>query len=108
MDTPKLIFIVVLGATVAFFLFNFVKFGGFKAAMFGARIERTVGEAQGSDGHIMKTLVRVHVLDGGPDKAVGLEFVARSFTSYQMTPITLSSSQARDLIRQLQSAVGES
>jgi len=55
----------------------------------------------------MTTLIRVHVLDGGPDKAVGLELVAKSFASYQMIPITLSTREARDLVRHLQSAVGE-
>jgi len=108
MKTPNLIFLGALGATAAYFAFRFIKFGGFKAAMFGARIERTVGEAEGSDGSIMKTLVRVHVLDGSPEKAVGLEFVAKSFASYQMVPIALSESEARGLIRYLQSAVGES
>lgn len=105
MDTSKLIFFVLFGATVAYFIFRFFKFGGFKAAMFGARIERTVGEAKGSDGSMMKTLVRVHVLEGSPEKTVGLEFVAKSFASYQMVPITLSLSEARDLISYLQSAV---
>jgi hypothetical protein len=105
MDPSNLIVFGVFGAVAAYFAFRFLKFGGLKAAMFGARIERTVGEAEGSGGGVMKTLVRVHVLDGG---AVGLEFVAKSFASYQMIPLTLSESEARDLIRYLQSAVGQS
>ena len=108
METADLIMLGVFGAVAAYFAFKFFKFGGLKGAMFGARIERTVGEAAGSDGNVMKTLVRVHVLDGGPDKAVGLEFVAKSFASYQMVPITLSDREARDLIRHLLSALGES
>ena len=108
MDPGNLVFLSVFGAVAAYFIFRFLKFGGFKGAMFGARIQRTVGEAEGSGGSVMKTLVRVHVLDGGPDKAVGLEFVAKSFASYQMVPVTLSDSEARELIRALQSAVGES
>jgi hypothetical protein len=106
-DPGNLVFLAVFGAVVAYFVFRLFKFGGVKAAMFGARIERTVGEAEGSKGNLIKTIVRVHVLDGGPDKAVGLEFVAKGFASYRMVPITLSDSEARDLIRHLQSAVGE-
>src|SRR5262249_38076441 len=108
MDDPgNLVFFAVIGAIAVYFAFRFFKFGGFKGAMFGARIERTVGEAEGSSGNLTTTLVRVHVLGGGPDKAVGLEFVTKSFASYQMVPITLSDSEARDLIRHLQSAVDE-
>lgn len=108
MIPATLVFLAVFGAVAAYFAFRFFKFGGFKPGMFGARIERTVGEAEGSGGNIMNTLVRVHVLDGGPEKAVGLEFVAKSFASYQMVPITLSESEAGDLLRYLQSVVGES
>ena len=107
MDTPSLIFLAVFTAIAGYLVFRFVKFGGIKAALFGARIERTAGEAVGSGGKIMKSIVKVHVLDGGPDKAVGLEFVAKSFASYQMLPISLSESEARNLIRFLENAVVE-
>jgi hypothetical protein len=107
MDTPSLIFFPVFTAIAGYLLFRFVKFGRIKAAMFGARIERTVGEAAESGGKIMKSTVRVHVLDGGPDKAVGLEFVAQSFASYQMLPLALSESETRNLIRFLENAVVE-
>ena len=108
MDTPSLVFLAALTAIAGYFAFRFTKFGGIKAAMFGARIKRTVGEAAGSSGKkIIKSIVRVHVLDGGPDKAVGLEFVATSFVSYQMLPIVLSESETRNLIRFLENAVVE-
>jgi len=106
-DPGNLVFLAVFGAIAAYFAFRYFKFGGFKAAMFGARIERTVGEAEGSNGKLTTAIVRVHVLDGGPDKRVGLEFVTKSFASYQMVPITLSDTEARDLIRHLQAAVDE-
>ena len=108
MDTPSLIFLAALTAIAGYLAFRFIKFGGIKAAMFGARIEHTVGEAAGSGGKkIIKSIVRVHVLDGGPDKAVGLEFVAKSFVSYQMLPLALSEREARNLIRFLENAVVE-
>ena len=107
MDTFSILFVAVLALTAGSFVFKFLKFGGTKAAMFGASIERTVGEARASNGKIVKAVVKVHVLDGGPDKAVGLEFVAKSFASYQMLPVALSESEARNLIHFLENAVVE-
>ena len=108
MDTPSLVFLAALTAIAGYLASRFIKFGGIKAAMFGARIERTVGEAAGSScNKITKRIVRVHVLDGGPDKAVGLEFVAKSLVSYQMLPPALSESEALNLIRFLENAVVE-
>lgn len=73
--------------------------------MFGAPIERTIGEVAGGGVKLMTIAVKVHTLGGGaPDKAIGLEFVAKSFASYQMMPVTLSSSEAKKLATLLQSA----
>jgi hypothetical protein len=92
--------------TIGSFIFKIFKNGGFKAAMFGAPIERTVGEATATNSsRIMSAVVRVHVLGGqSTDKAVGLEFVAKSFASYQMLPVSLSKVEARKLIMLLESA----
>jgi hypothetical protein len=107
MDTFSIWFLAALALVVGWFVFKFLRLAGIKAAMFGASIERTIGEARASSGRIVKAVVRVHVLDGGPDKAVGLEFVAKSFASYQMLPVTLSESETRNLIRFLETAVVE-
>jgi len=107
MDTFSILFVAVCALIVGLFVFKFSKFGGIKAAMFGASIERTIGEARATSGPIVKASVKVHVLDGGPDRAVGLEFVSKSFASYQMRPVTLSESEARNLIRFLENAIVE-
>jgi hypothetical protein len=108
MDTLSILFVAVFALIVgSFVFFKFLKFGGIKAAMFGASIERTIGEVRASKGRIVKAMVKVHVLDGGPHKAVGLEVVAKSFASYRMVPITLSEGEARNLIRFLETAVVE-
>jgi hypothetical protein len=53
----------------------------------------------------MNVSVKVHVLAGNsPDKTVGLEFVARSFASYRMMPVSLSKMEARKLIMLLETA----
>jgi len=100
------IVIGIIALTFGSFIFKIIKNGGFKAAMFGAPISRTVGEIAGaSPFRMMSVVVRVHVLGGqSSDKAVGLEFVARSFASYQMMPVVLSKMEARKLIMLLESA----
>ena len=100
------IFFAFLAFVIGLFVFKIFKNGGFKAAMFGAPIVRTVGEiAASSPSRIMSVAVKVHVLGGeSPDKAVGLEFVAKSFASYQMMPVSLSKIEAKKLIMLLESA----
>ena len=108
METFDIIFFSIFATIAGTFLYKIIKHGGFKAAMFGAAINRTVGEVGGS-GKMMKIAVKVHTLGGGePDKAVGLELVAKTFASYQMTPVTLSASDAKMLASLLQVAAEES
>jgi hypothetical protein len=95
------VFLIVLASMVR----GFFKHGGLKGMLFGASIKKTIGEVSGSDRSMMKTALRVHVLDAGPDKAVGIELVAKSMASYQMMPISLSVSETRNLIAQLQAAL---
>ena len=84
-----------------------IRHGGLKAAMFGARVDRTIGEVRGEkQGGVVGVAVRVHVLrrDLGAEKLVGVELVAKSFLSYQMMPVTLSESQAIQLAELLKEA----
>jgi hypothetical protein len=102
-DISPLILVAFVGVAL-FMLLRIRRFGGFRAAMFGAQIQRTVGEATGTGGSLVSTRLRVHVLADPPEKAVGLEFVSKSFASYQMRPITLSVAEAQNLIALLQAA----
>ena len=96
------IFVLVAGS----FLVKIFKHGGLKAAMFGAPISSTVGEVSGSGSKLMKVAVKVHQLGGASsEKAIGLEFVAKSVGSYQMLPVTLSKAEAQKLSQLLQSAL---
>jgi len=100
------IFFSFFAFAIGSFVFKIFKNGGFKAAMFGAPLVRTVGEvAASSPSRLMSAVVKVYVLGGeSPDKAVGLEVVAKSFASYQMMPVSLSKEEARKLIMLLESA----
>jgi hypothetical protein len=104
-DVFPFLFFSVFALVVGSFLLRIFKHGGFKAAMFGAPIEQTLGEVSGSGAKLMSTVLKVHALGGDrTDKAVGLEFVAKTVASYQIIPFSMSASEARKLIVLLESA----
>jgi|SRR6185312_2569843 len=99
------IFFIVFIAVLGRMLLKVFKFGGLKAALFGAPIERTVGEVAGAGKGMMNVTLKVHELKSADvDRKVGLEIVAKSVASYQMMPISLSSAETKKLIQILQSA----
>jgi len=104
----NLFWVIFLGIA-GFFVFRMLRYGGFRAAMFGASIQRTVGEVAGLSHPPVSSVLKIHILGGGdPEKVVGPEFVAKSFASYQMLPLTLSSSEAEKLVTLLQEATHHS
>ena len=105
---PQLVLFTIFAAVAGFMLFRIVKHGGFKAAMFGASIDSTVGSVRGNGSKMVKMPITVHKLGGNdPAKTVGLEVVAKSAGSYQMLPVALSLSEAKNLIKLLENAVGD-
>lgn len=101
-----IVFFGIFAAVAGSFLYKMIKHGGFRAAMFGAPIERTVGEVAGGGMKLMEVGLKVHKLGGGREKAVGVELVAKSVASYQMMPVTLSAVEAKKLIALLEAATG--
>ena len=100
------LFFVVFFAIVGYFVYRMIRHGGFKAAMFGARIDRTVGEVNGEKQGPMSIALKVHILRReAAEKLIGVELVAKSFASYQMIPVTLSITQAQQLTSLLNDAV---
>ena len=100
------LFYVTFAAVVGFFAYRVVRYGGFKAAMFGAQVERTVGEVSGEKQGSLGITLKVHILRRDPgEKLVGMELVAKSFASYQMMPVTLSVAEVQQLVSLLQQAV---
>ncbi len=94
---PDWLFLAILAFMGLWILVRSTRFGSFRGGLFGARIQATVGEVTGSrPGYVQRT-VRVHILDGPPERAVGLEVVWKTFASYGMHPVTLSLSEARNL-----------
>ena len=103
--TIEMLVFVLFAGGGAFLLYRMNRYGGFKAAMFGARIERTVGEVGGDEQGLMKVELKVHVLRRDiVGKLVGVEMVAKTFASYRVMPVTLSIAQAQQLAALLNEA----
>jgi hypothetical protein len=99
---------VTFAAVAGYFGYRLIRYKGFRGAMFGAEIRKTIGEVEGASVGPVRRVLRVHVLDSesAPEKNVGLEFVRKSFTSYKMIPVALSRAEAVNLIALLQQAAG--
>lgn len=101
---PLLLF-ALFALLVGSFLIKVIKYGGFKAALFGAPIEQTVGEVSSSGAKLVKTVLKIHSLGANSTgKAVGVELIAKSFASYQTLPTTLTITEAKKLITLPESA----
>ncbi len=109
MNPDNFFYVAFAVATIAIggtFVYRMVKYGSLKAVFFGAPIRRTLGEVSGS-AEVATVSIKVHLLDGGDERALGLEIVVKSTASYQMMPVTLSRTEARKLGALLQSpAIG--
>jgi hypothetical protein len=100
----KIIFLLFpVGLILLFFFMR--KYGGLKGAMFGAPVKCTVGEIEGAGSRYVKFFIKVHVLDGSPERAVGLELITKPAMRFAPMPCSLSVAQARNLIALLQQAV---
>jgi len=92
-------FWILFAGVIVHFLYRAMKNRGFKGAMFGAPIARTVGELDLGRTGPMRTTLKVHHLQarepGTP--TVGIEVVNRSVVSFHMLPIRLTSDQAASL-----------
>jgi hypothetical protein len=102
------LFWIVFALVAGTFVWRMFRHGGLRGAMFGASVARTVGEVKGVNAHLHSMTVKVHTLSALSDKAVGVELVAKSFASYQMTPVTLSREAALQLADLLRTAAGAS
>jgi hypothetical protein len=66
------IFFLIIALFFGSLVFKAIKYGGFKAAMFGAPIETTLGEVRGSSVKIINIVLKVHKLGGNLKKQLVL------------------------------------
>ena len=103
--SPETLFFLFFAVIAGFIGYRIIRHGGFRAAMFGARIEHTVGEVSGERQGSMGIALKVHALRrDNSELLVGIELVAKGFASYRMMPVTLTVNQAQQLAILLQNA----
>jgi len=100
------IFFWIIAVLVARALFGLIKHHGFRGMLFGADIERTLGEVSLDGRGLTNTSMKVHRLatDDSDGPMVGLEVVSWSFASYHVLPLRLSLQHANELARLLKEA----
>jgi hypothetical protein len=87
--------------------FNVIRRGGIKAGIFNAKIVAKIGEVALDDVSFLKRQLNVFTLNRNSEALIGIEVAARSSVSYNMTPISLTTAQARQLANLLLEAVDE-
>jgi hypothetical protein len=108
-DYLALFFFAVAGLVTARFVYRIVWHGGLRGAMFGARVDRTVGVLELGRRGLKRLRLKVHRLEA-PDAgspSIGIELVSTSFGAAGMMPIALTTEEARALAGLLIEASGK-
>jgi hypothetical protein len=103
----EVIFFALFFCVIAYFAYSIIRHRGFKGAMFGATVLSSVGEVSSPKRGFMSQKLKVHILGGESptDRSVGLELTSSGPGSWSMTPIRLSTSEAKRLIALLEEAI---
>jgi hypothetical protein len=102
------VFFAIFALVAANMLRKVVQNGGFRGALFGAPIRTTVSEIELHGRGMVKSRLKVHTLAGDSGAPqVGVEIAHSSVVSWQMTPISLSTEEARRLAEALNQAVSD-
>jgi hypothetical protein len=104
----EILIFILLGAAAAFFIYLIVRHGGFKGALFGAKISSSIGEVAGATRGLGSQKLKVHVLDANDPAAprVGIELTSSTPLSWNTVPIKLSDDAVRELISLLEQSLG--
>lgn len=103
------LFVALFLFVAGYFVFQMIKHGGLRGALFRARLVGTVGELDLGRRHGIRTRLKVHRLEsrGADSPTVGVELVATSYGSFGMMPISLTRDQATELAALLTKALTE-
>ena len=103
----EVLFFALFFGVIAYFTYSIIRHRGFKGALFGAAVLSSVGEVVSPKRGFMSQKLKVHILgsESPTDRSVGLELTSSGPGSWSMTPIRLSTSEARKLIALLEEAI---
>ena len=98
----------VLFLVIGYLLFRLHRYKGVRGAMFGAKIERALGEVicecPGNVGTATLKLSVLRRISG--ERLIGIEYVVTNPMNFEMSRISLSPNQAQRLSRLLQGSDG--
>lgn len=101
MPMPESLFFVVFAGFAGYFVYRYVKYGGFRGALYGSAIARTVGEVQLQGSSSSTTTLRVHLLEDG---RIILEVSSRATMAATLNGYSMTVSNAGELAELLQQA----
>lgn len=101
MPIPESLFFVVFAGFVAYFVYRYLKYGGFRGALYGSAIARTLGEVELAGSSSTTTTLRVHVLEDG---RIILEVSSRATMSATLHGYPMTVGNAGELAELLQQA----
>ena len=101
-----IVFFTLFWCCIALAVYSVYRNGGFKGAMFGARILDKVGEVSAQKRGLVSQTLRVHLLEtsNSTEQKIGIEFASSGGGSWGSMPTVLSSTEAQELIRLLKQA----
>ena len=98
---PEILFAVVFLGVFTFFIVRFVKYGGFRGALYGSRVLQTFGDLELARFGGARTILRVHVLEDG---RIVLEQSSRATLAASVSGIPMGPFDVDQLIHFLQQA----
>jgi hypothetical protein len=101
MPIPEWLFFVVFAGFAGYFVYRYFKYGGFRGALYGSAIARTVGEVELQGSSSTTTTLRVHLLEDG---RIILEVSSRATMAVTMHGYPMTVSNAGELAELLQQA----
>lgn len=101
MPISESLFLVVFAGFVGYFVYRYVRYGGFRGALYGSAIARTLGEVQLQGSSSATTTLRVHLLE---DRRIILEVSSRATMAATLHGYPMTVGNAGELAELLQQA----
>ncbi len=101
MPIPESLFFVVFAGIAGYFVYRYVKYDGFRGALYGSAITRTVGEVELLGSSSTTTTLRVHLLEDG---RIILEVSSRATMAATLHGYPMTVGNAGELVELLQQA----
>jgi hypothetical protein len=103
------VFLALFGLALLYFLYQVIKNRGFRGAMFGAPVARTIGEVDLGRHGMVRTRLKVHRLEprDASSPETGIEVWTTTVGAFSVAPLPLTREQAVTLSTLLSQAAAE-